>query len=65
MTVGDLIKELDQYDHDLPICINDYIGFVEIHEKTIEVQRKEYTCFPFTENDKIAYINLKGQQFDY
>ena len=59
MTVRDLIEKLERVDGDLPICINDYMGFVEASEETIEVERKQYICFPFTENDKFYYINLK------
>lgn len=60
MTVKDLINELQKYDEDLPICIDDYMGFVEANEKTIEVEHKKYICFPFTETDEFNYINLKG-----
>ena len=65
MTVGDLIDKLKVYDKKLPICIDDYMGFVEAYEDSIEVERKQYVCFPFTENDKFEYINLKGKMFDY
>lgn len=64
MTVSDLIQELQKYDGNLPICINDYIGFVEASEESIKVEQKKYICFPFTECDEFAYVNLKGKQFD-
>jgi len=59
MTVRDLIDKLEQFDEDLPVCINDYMGFVEMSEETIKVERKQYICFPFTETDKFYYVNLK------
>ena len=60
MTVRDLINKLSKYDLDLPICINDYMGFVETNEECIQIEQKEYQCFPFTENDRFKYINLKS-----
>lgn len=65
MTVEDLINKLKIYDPKLPICIDDYMGFVEAREETIKVEHKSYVCFPFTDNDKFEYINLKGKKFDY
>lgn len=65
MTVSDLIQELQKYDGNLPICINDYMGFVEASEKSIKVEKKKYITFPFTDTDEFNYINLKGQEFDY
>lgn len=64
MTVGDLIEKLKTYDKKLPICINDYIGFVEAYEESIKVERKNYICFPFTDDDKFEYINLRSKEFD-
>ena len=64
MTVGDLIEKLKPYDKKLPICINDYMGFVEAYEESIKVERKKYVCFPFTDDDKFEYINLKSKEFD-
>ena len=60
MRVKDLIHELEKYNPDLPVCINDYMGFAEVYEKTIEVAQHKYITFPFTENDEFNYINLKG-----
>ena len=60
MTVNDLINKLVQYDPNLPICINDYMGFVEASEDCIEVEEKEYICFPFTDVDRFKYVNLKS-----
>ena len=64
MTVKDLIDRLQKYDPKLPICINDYMGFVEAYEETIKIEYKKYRCYPFTENDKFDYINLKGMTHD-
>lgn len=64
MKVKDLIKELEKYDAELPICINDYMGFVEANENCIQVEKQQYICFPFTEGDKFEYINLKSKEFD-
>lgn len=64
MTVKELKNKLDQFDPNLPVCINDYIGFVEASEESIKVEQKKYICFPFTECDEFAYVNLKGKQFD-
>ena len=60
MTVNELITELSKYDPDLPICINDYMGFVESTEKCIKVESKKYITFPFKDMDEFTYINLKG-----
>ena len=65
MTVKDLIKELEKMPPDLPICIDDYMGFIEATERTIKVEKKSFICFPFTETDEFKYINLKSQKFDY
>ena len=64
MTVGDLMEKLKAYDKKLPICINDYMGFVEAYEESIKVERKKYVCFPFTDDDKFEYINLKGIDYN-
>lgn len=63
MTVEDLIKELRKYDENLPICIDDYIGFVEATEKTIKVEHKKYITFPFSDGDEFNYINLRGNEY--
>lgn len=60
MTVNELINELAKYDPDLPVCINDYMGFVEATEKTIKIECKKYVTFPFSKNDEFNYVNLKG-----
>ena len=65
MTVKELIDELKEFDENLPICIDDYMGFVETTEKCIKVERKQYICFPFTDNDKFNYINLTGTKGEY
>ena len=65
MTVKDLINELEKMPPDLPVCIDDYMGFIEANEKTIKVEKKSFICFPFTEIDEFKYVNLKGQKFDY
>ena len=62
MTVKDLINELNKYNPDLPICINEYMGFIEANEKTIIVEHKKFICFPFTEYDEFDYINLKSNE---
>ena len=62
MTVKDLIEKLQLYDPKLPICINDYMGFVEAYEESIKIERKNYICFPFTENDRFEYINLVSRE---
>lgn len=64
MRVRDLIHELEKYDPDLPVCINDYMGFAEACEKTIEVAQHKYIAFPFTENDEFSYVSLKSKEFD-
>lgn len=60
MTVEQLIEELQKWPQDLPICIDDYMGFVEANEDCIQIEQKVYQCFPFTENDRFKYINLKS-----
>ena len=62
MTVKDLIKELIKYDLNTPVCIDDYMGFVEANGETIKVEKKKYITFPFTDNDEFNYINLKEQK---
>ena len=62
MTVNDLITQLAKYDPDLPICIDDYIGFTETNEKTIKVEKKKYITFPFTNIDEFEYINLRSNE---
>lgn len=64
MTVKDLIIELQKYDENLPICIDDYMGFVEATEKTIKVEYKKYITFPFTNNDEFNYINLTNAELN-
>ena len=64
MTVKDLIEELMQYDENLPICIDDYMGFVEADEKTIDVKKVKYICFPFMECDEFDYISLRSSESD-
>ena len=65
MTVRQLIEKLQQIDGDLPIYIDDYMGFAVMNEECIKIERKEYACFPFTKNDRFKYINLKSEKFDY
>ena len=62
MKVYELITELNKYDPDLPICINDYMGFIEATEKTINIENLEYACFPFSETDCFDYINLTSTE---
>ena len=57
MTVKDLITKLQKYDPHMPVCINDYMGFAEAYEDSIEIEYKVYNCFPFTENDRFDYLN--------
>lgn len=64
MKVKDLIEKLNRYDPELPICIDDYMGFIEVNEETIKVEKHKYACFPFTKNDEFSYINLKSKEFD-
>ena len=40
MTVKDLIKELEKYDKDLPVCIDDYMGLVAANEDCIIVEKR-------------------------
>ena len=65
MRVKDLIDELKKMPQDWPVCIDDYMGFVEANEETIKVEKKKYITFPFTNTDEFEYINLKNQKFDY
>ena len=65
MTVKDLIDELKEMPQDWPVCIDDYMGFIESSEETIKIEKKKYITFPFTNNDEFNYINLRGQKFDY
>ena len=65
MTVRDLINRLEEMPQDWPVCIDDYMGFVEANEETIKVEKKKYITFPFTNTDEFEYINLKSQKFDY
>ena len=64
MTVNELINELAKYDPNLPVCINDYMGFIEATENCIKVEPKNYLCFPFTECDKFEYINLRSKEYE-
>lgn len=64
MTVRDLINKLEEMPQDWPICIDDYMGFVEANEESIKVEKKKYITFPFTDNDRFEYVNLKGLKFD-
>ena len=63
MKVKDLVYILRQYDSELPVCINDYIGFIEANEETIVVEKKPYVCFPFTDNDTFEYVNLRSNEY--
>ena len=65
MTVQDLINKLKEMPQDWPICIDDYMGFIESTEETIKIEKKKYITFPFTDNDEFNYVNLRGQKFDY
>lgn len=65
MIVKDLINELKKMPQDWPVCIDDYMGFIEATEETIKVEKKKYITFPFTVMDEFDYINLKSQKFDY
>lgn len=65
MTVKDLIDELKEMPQDWPVCIDDYMGFIESSEETIKIEKKKYITFPFTNNDEFNYVNLRGQKFDY
>ena len=58
MTVAELIKELEQFPQDMPICIGENMDFVNYFMPTIKVEEKVYTTFPFTELDTFKYINL-------
>ena len=62
MTIKKLIQKLEEYNPELPVCINDYMGFVEMNEESIKVEKKNYICFPFTETDKFEYVNLKSNE---
>lgn len=62
MKVKDLIHELEKYDPNLPVCIDDYMGFVEANEETIKVEKKKYITFPFTNTDEFEYINLRSNE---
>ena len=62
MTIKELIQKLEEYSPELPVCINDYMGFVEVNEESIKVEKKNYICFPFTETDKFEYVNLKSNE---
>lgn len=64
MLVKDLIDELKKMPQDLPVCIDDYMGFVEANEQVIKVEKKVYICFPYTNSDEFKYVNLKTQDFD-
>ena len=65
MTVKDLINKLKEMPQDWPVCIDDYMGFIESSEETIKIEKKKYITFPFTNNDEFNYVNLRGQKFDY
>ena len=64
MIVKDLIDELKKMPQDWPVCINDYMGFVERMEKTIIIEKKQLITFPFTETDKFYYINLRSNEYN-
>ncbi len=64
MTVKELIDELQKVPEDWPICIDDNMGFIEANEHIIEVEKKVYICFPYTDSDEFQYVNLKTQDFD-
>ena len=57
LTVKNLIEELNKYDENLPVCIND---FIETLEYNIKVEKKKYITFPFTRGDEFDYVNLKN-----
>lgn len=63
MTVKELIDKLSDMPQDLPVCINDYMGYVEAGEDCIKVERKKYITFPFTKNDEFIYVNLKSSEY--
>ena len=65
MTVKELIEELRAYPQDLPISINDCMDFSESIGDTIEVSRKQYIRFPFTDKDRFDYINLEVKDKEY
>lgn len=62
MIVKDLIDELKKMPQDWPVCIDDYMGFVERMEKVIIVEKKQLITFPFTEADKFYYVNLRSNE---
>ena len=62
MKVKDLIHDLERYDPEIPICINDYMGFVEANETTIKIEQKKFICFPFTKCDEFTYVNLESTE---
>ena len=64
MTVKELIEKVQEFDEDLPVCINDYSDFAEAYENNIAAERKRYICFPFADTDSFDYVNLKVQEFD-
>ena len=64
MTVAQLIEKLKELPQDLPICIDDYMGFAEAYEDSMQIEQKEYQCFPYTDADKFTYINLTGAKVE-
>lgn len=62
MTVRDLINRLKEMPQDWPVCIDDYMGFVEANEETIKVEKKKYITFPFTTADEFEYISLRSNE---
>ena len=64
MLVKDLIDELKKVPQDLPVCIDDYMGFAEACERSVKVECKKYICFPYTEADEFNYVNLNSNKTD-
>ena len=65
MIVKDLIDELKKMPQDWPVCIDDYMEFIEANEKVITVEKKKFITFPYTDSDQFYYVNIKSQKFDY
>lgn len=65
MTVKNLIEELEKWPKDMPVTINDCMEYTEVFYTTIELKKKQYIGFPFTENDKFEYINLEIKDKEY
>ena len=65
MTIKQLIEKLKEYPEDMPITIDSCMDFSEAYGNTIAVKIKEYSCYPFTENDKFNYISLEIKDKEY